>query len=244
MLTTMTIDEPRSPCAQPAQSHAFRRHGRGHAAGSSHVHPEPERPKRRGRRARPGRRPEPALDQHRAPAVGRPRVARGALRLPRPRLRGRLQPEPAPEGRRVRRLPIHRPALPRPTTRRWGASTRPSSTCSSAPTTSSHCPTSRSSRSSTLFERCRTSRGPARGSCSPRAPGYLLYKIVDDCVDASFPDAAQDGQQARAPRGRHLRGRALLSRSCATSRTSSRRSSTSAASCARSARRSRTSRRT
>src|SRR3712207_7732254 len=38
--------------------------------------------------------------------------SRGALRLPPPRLRGRLLAQPAPEGRRVRRLPLRRPALP------------------------------------------------------------------------------------------------------------------------------------
>ena len=38
-----------------------------------------------------------------------------------------------------------------------------------------------------LFERCRTSRGGARGACSPRAAGYLLYKIVDDSFDYCFP---------------------------------------------------------
>ena len=69
--------------------------------------PEPEAPRVEIVEAR-----RPALDQHRAPARGRPRLARGALRLPPARLRGRLLAQPAPEGRRVRRLPVHRPALP------------------------------------------------------------------------------------------------------------------------------------
>jgi magnesium transporter len=37
-----------------------------------------------------------------------------------------------------------------------------------------------------LFERCRT-REDLREQIFSKGPGYLLYKIVDDCVDASFP---------------------------------------------------------
>ena len=37
-----------------------------------------------------------------------------------------------------------------------------------------------------LFERCRASE-ELRDSVFSKGPGYLLYKIVDDCVDASFP---------------------------------------------------------
>src|SRR6478672_2213805 len=37
-----------------------------------------------------------------------------------------------------------------------------------------------------LFERCRT-REELRDQLFSKGPGYLLYKIVDDCVDASFP---------------------------------------------------------
>src|SRR4051794_23334684 len=37
-----------------------------------------------------------------------------------------------------------------------------------------------------LFERCRTNED-LRESLFSKGPGYLLYKIVDDCVDASFP---------------------------------------------------------
>src|ERR671927_1544545 len=37
-----------------------------------------------------------------------------------------------------------------------------------------------------LFERCRTSE-ELRESLFTKGLGYLLYKIVDDCVDASFP---------------------------------------------------------
>jgi magnesium transporter len=37
-----------------------------------------------------------------------------------------------------------------------------------------------------LFERCRT-REELRDQLFSKGAGYLLYKIVDDCVDASFP---------------------------------------------------------
>src|SRR5438094_442671 len=37
-----------------------------------------------------------------------------------------------------------------------------------------------------LFERCRTNE-EFRDQLFAKGPGYLLYKIVDDCVDASFP---------------------------------------------------------
>src|SRR3954464_14263432 len=37
-----------------------------------------------------------------------------------------------------------------------------------------------------LFERCRTNE-EMRNQLFSKGPGYLLYKIVDDCVDASFP---------------------------------------------------------
>ncbi len=37
-----------------------------------------------------------------------------------------------------------------------------------------------------LFERCKTNE-ELRESLFSKGPGYLLYKIVDDCVDASFP---------------------------------------------------------
>src|SRR4051794_35533191 len=37
-----------------------------------------------------------------------------------------------------------------------------------------------------LFDRCRNNE-ELRESVFSKGPGYLLYKIVDDCVDASFP---------------------------------------------------------
>jgi magnesium transporter len=45
-----------------------------------------------------------------------------------------------------------------------------------------------------LFERCRT-REDVRETLFEKGPGYLLYKIVDDCVDASFPMLAKMGNK-------------------------------------------------
>src|SRR6201989_1105067 len=45
-----------------------------------------------------------------------------------------------------------------------------------------------------LFERCRTNED-LREDIFSKGPGYLLYKIVDDCVDASFPMLAKMGNK-------------------------------------------------
>jgi magnesium transporter len=45
-----------------------------------------------------------------------------------------------------------------------------------------------------LFERCRASE-ERREQLFSKGPGYLLYKIVDDCVDASFPMLAKMGNK-------------------------------------------------
>jgi magnesium transporter len=45
-----------------------------------------------------------------------------------------------------------------------------------------------------LFERCRT-REDVRDQLFSKGPGYLLYNIVDDCVDASFPMLAKVGNK-------------------------------------------------
>jgi magnesium transporter len=45
-----------------------------------------------------------------------------------------------------------------------------------------------------LFERCRTNE-ELRESLFSKGPGYLLYKIVDDSVDASFPMLAKMGNK-------------------------------------------------
>ena len=102
----MTRRAAKSPC-RTCPSPALRRAARVRAARSSPARLSPRRPNVEIVEAA-----RPALDQHRAPRAGRPRVARGALRLPPARLRGRLLAQPAPEGRRVRRLPLRRAALP------------------------------------------------------------------------------------------------------------------------------------
>ena len=45
-----------------------------------------------------------------------------------------------------------------------------------------------------LFERCRTNE-ELRENVFSKGPGYLLYKIVDDSVDASFPMLAKMGNK-------------------------------------------------
>src|SRR3954462_640675 len=45
-----------------------------------------------------------------------------------------------------------------------------------------------------LFERCRTNED-VREDIFSKGPGYLLYKIVDDSVDASFPMLAKMGDK-------------------------------------------------
>ena len=72
----------------------------------------PSEPARAPAPSRGGPGIRPALGQHRAPDADRVRLARGAVRLPRPRPRGRPLAQPASEDRRVPGLPVHRPALP------------------------------------------------------------------------------------------------------------------------------------
>ncbi len=45
-----------------------------------------------------------------------------------------------------------------------------------------------------LFQRCRANE-ELRESVFSKGPGYLLYKIVDDCVDASFPMLGKIGNK-------------------------------------------------
>ena len=45
-----------------------------------------------------------------------------------------------------------------------------------------------------LFERCRANE-ELRESLFSKGPGYLLYKIVDDCVDAGFPMLGKIGNK-------------------------------------------------
>jgi magnesium transporter len=45
-----------------------------------------------------------------------------------------------------------------------------------------------------LFERCRANE-ELRETLFAKGPGYLLYKIVDDCVDASFPMLGKIGNK-------------------------------------------------
>jgi len=57
-----------------------------------------------------------------------------------------------------------------------------------------------------LFERCRT-REEQRDTLFAKGPGYLLYKIVDDCVDASFPMLRKMGNKLEVLEGDIFEGR-------------------------------------
>ena len=219
-------DEPRSRHAEPAQAPLRRVRARARRRSSPHA-PEPETPNVEVVEAE-----RPALDQHRAPAPGRPRLARGALRLPPARLRGRLLAQPAPEGRRVRRLPVRRPALPalrqagrapeRGRARHLRRARLPHHAAQRAAR-------SRSSTSSSAAARARSSAS----SCSPRAPATCSTR---SSTTASTPRSRCCARWATSSSAsRRTSSRAARARSCATSPTSSRRSSTSARSSARSA---------
>ena len=57
-----------------------------------------------------------------------------------------------------------------------------------------------------LFERCRT-REEEREQLFAKGPGYLLYKIVDSCVDAAFPMLAKIGNKLENLEGEIFEGR-------------------------------------
>jgi magnesium transporter len=57
-----------------------------------------------------------------------------------------------------------------------------------------------------LFERCRV-REELRESLFAKGPGYLLYKIVDECVDASFPMLRKMGNKLERLEGDIFEGR-------------------------------------
>ena len=57
-----------------------------------------------------------------------------------------------------------------------------------------------------LFERCRGSE-ETRDALFSKGPGYLLYKIIDDCVDASFPMLRKMGNKLEHLEGEIFEGR-------------------------------------
>src|ERR1044072_8085733 len=56
-----------------------------------------------------------------------------------------------------------------------------------------------------LFESCRASED-LRDQMLSKGPGYLLYKIVDDCFDYCFPMLRKMGNKLDRLRGGHLQG--------------------------------------
>ena len=148
------------------------------------------------------------------------------LRLPPARLRGRLLAQPAPEARPVRRLRLHRPALPAV---REGDRADPDRGARPVhgpglPDHAAEHPAAAADRDVRALSR---EGGPARGDV---LEGLRLPALQDrrHLRRRLVPDAAQDGDEARPDRGRHLRG-PLVARSSATSPRRSRRSSTSGA---------------
>ena len=115
-----------------------------------------------------------------------------------------LLAQPAPEGRRVRRVPLRRPALPalrqvdRAAERRRARHVRRAGL-------RHHAAQRAAAAARVPLRALQDARGAAREAVlqGPRLPALqdrrrLRRRLV--------PDAAQDGQQARAPRGGHLRG--------------------------------------
>ena len=207
--------------AQPVAAVAYPIGTDGRASEKEPADAEPPKPRLR-RHARAGARraraePEPrkpnvetiAAEGLRWVNIERPtpleqRLAGGALRLPRPRPRGRALAQPAPEDRRVRRLPVHRPALPglrprrrAPERRRAGHLRRPR--------LPDHDP-----EPAAAAGRVPVRALPREGG-APR-PALLAGLGLPALPDRRrrlrllLPDAAQDRQQARRARGGDLRG--------------------------------------
>ena len=159
---------------------------------------------------------------------------RGALRVPPARLRGRHLAQPAPEGRRVRRLPVHRAALPalrqagRPPQRRRARPVR-------RPRLPDHAPERAAAADRVPVRALPHQRGAARVRCSPRARATCSTR---SSTSASTPRSRCCARSATSSSGSRRRSSRATTRprSCATSPTSSRRSSTSARSSARSGR--------
>ncbi len=160
--------------------------------------PEPQTAQRRADRLQ-----RPALGQHRVARLAGADLARGALRVPRARPRGRALAQPAAEDRRLRRLPLHRPppaglrppggpprhrrARPLRRPRLRGDDPEPAAAAGRVPVRA--LPDQRGAARTALLARLRLPPLPAR-----RRQLRLL-----------LPDAAQDRQQARRARGPDLR---------------------------------------
>src|SRR5215204_2892166 len=181
-----------SPHAEPPPSAPTPGTGGGPAAG-------PRGPQRGGRGG-----PRPALDQHPAPPAGRPRVAGGALRLPPVGLRRRLLAQPAAEDRRVRRVPVHRPALRQ--VRQAGRAPQRGRAGHLRRQRLRHHPAQRRPAAAGLPLRAGAhAGGPARPALRQGA-GLPALQDRRRLGRRVVPHASQGRQQARAPGGRDLRG--------------------------------------
>ena len=196
----MMNDEPRSPNAEPAQAPLRRSARRSRRGDGLAGPPEPETP-----RVEDGRVPRPALDQHRA---RRGAIERAWLEehhdfhpLDIEDVFSRNQRPKIDEYDDYLFIVLHFPRFDKQVGRLNAAEVD----IFIGPDFLITIPNEPAQPLEYLFERCRQ-REDVREQLFSKGPGYLLYKIVDDCVDAELPDAAQDRQQARAHRGRHLRG--------------------------------------
>ena len=150
-----------------------------------------------------------------SPAQLELRRARRALRLPRARRRGRPLEAAAAEDRRVPGLPLRRPPLPRlrqddPAAERGRARRLP------RPRLPDHAPERRAAARLAALQPLRGATPSCATSSSRRAPGYLLYHVLDDLFDYCFPildkighklDSIEDDMFEGAQRGgrpRHL----------------------------------------
>ena len=132
-------------------------------------------------------------------------MARGALRVPSPRLRGRPLAQPAPEGRRVRRLPVHRPALPALRQERL-APERGRGRHLRRARLPDHAAQRAAAADRLPVRALPRQRGDARGAVL-QGPGLPALQDRRRLRRRLVPDAQQDRPQARPHRGGDLRGR-------------------------------------
>ena len=159
------------------------------------------------------------------PTAARARLAGGGVRLPRPRPRGRLLAQPAAEDRRVRRLPLHRPALPGLRQRRRAAGHRRARPLR-RPRLPRHDP-----QPAAAAGRVPVRALPRQGG-APRPALLAGLRATCSTASSTTPSTTASRCCARSAtsstRWRRTSSRAAPRRSSATSPTSSRRSSTSA----------------
>ena len=184
MLTTMTPDEPRSPDAQPAQA-TPQAHGADTRRGRRHVHPSlsaptsrssssPRATARRCAGSTSSARVRPTARGSRSTSTSTRSTTRTSI--------SRNQRPKVDEYDDYLFVVLHFPAYDKTVGRLNAAELD----VFVGPDYVITLPNEPIQPLEYLFERCRT-RDDLREQLFSKGPGYLLYKIVDDCVDASFP---------------------------------------------------------